>query len=162
MRLVALLLLLATAAVYAGLTVPLRTKAAAASDAYRRARDDRRAARAHLEDVQRRESALRRAAPAAADPGSSPRDPVGRTRQGIVSSLEGAGLSGVRLAVKPAAAPAASLIRLGAEGAFADVVRVTDDLVRPGTGVVLEKLQLNGHDSRVAVRLDGFGLEAAR
>lgn len=158
----ALLLLLATAAVYAGLTVPLRRRAAAAADDYRRARDERREARAHLDDAHRRQSALRRAAPAAADAGSSPRDPVGRTRQGIVSSLEGAGLSGVRLAVKPAAAPAASLIRLVAEGGFADVVRVTDELVRPGTGVVLEKFQLNGHDSRVGVRLDGFGLEAAR
>jgi hypothetical protein len=158
----ALLLLLATVAVYVGLTLPLQKKAAAAADAYRRARDERRGARALLEEARRRESALRRAAPAAGEPSSSPRDPVGQTRQGIVASLEGAGLSGVRLAVKPAPPPAAALIRLGADGAFADVVRVTDELVRPGTGVVLEKFQLNGQDSRVALRLEGVGLEGVR
>jgi hypothetical protein len=155
---VALALLLATAAVYAGLTLPLQRKAAAAADAYRGARDQRREARARLDEVQRRESALRRAAPAAA--ASFPRDPVGHTRHGIVTSLEGAGLSGVRLAVRPASPPAAALIRLGAEGAFADVVRLTGELVRPGTGVVLQRFQLSGQDSRVAVRLEGVGLQA--
>jgi hypothetical protein len=157
---VALTLLLATAAVYAGLTLPLQRKAAAAADAYRRARDERREARARLDEAQRRESALRRAAPAAGA-AAVPRDPVGQTRHGIVASLEGAGLSGVRLAVRPASPPAAALIRLGAEGDFADVVRLTGELVRPGTGVVLERFQLNGQDSRVAVRLEGVGLRAA-
>jgi hypothetical protein len=159
-RVLALALLLATVAVYAGLTLPLQRKAAAAADAYRRARDERREARARLDEAQRRESALRRAAPAA---GASalPSDPVGRTRHGIVASLEGAGLSGVRLAVRPASPPAAALIRLGGEGAFADVVRLTGELVRPGTGVVLERCQLSGHDSRLAVRLEGVGLQAA-
>jgi hypothetical protein len=158
---VALALLAATAAVYAGLTLPLQRKAAATADAYRGARDQRRDARARLDEAQRRESALRRAAPHAGAAASFPRDPVGQTRQGIVTSLEGAGLSGVRLAVRPASPPAAALIRLGGEGAFADVVRLTGELVRPGTGVVLEKLQLTGQDSRVAVRLEGVGLQAA-
>jgi hypothetical protein len=158
---VALALLAATAAVYAGLTLPLQRKAAAAADAYRGARDQRREARARLHEAQRRESALRRAAPPAGAAASFPRDPVGQTRHGIVTSLEGAGLSGVRLAVRPARPPAAALIRLGGEGAFADVVRLTGELVRPGTGVVLEKLQLTGQDSRVAVRLEGVGLQAA-
>jgi hypothetical protein len=160
-RTVAVALLLATAAVYAGVTLPLQRKAAASADAYRRARDERRDARVRLDEAQRRESALRRAAPAAAD-AAAPRDPVGQTRHGIVASLEGAGLSGVRLAVRPASPPAAALIRLGAEGAFADVVRVTGDLVRPGTGVLLERCQLSSQDSRVAVRLEGLGLQAAR
>ena len=160
MRAVALALLLATAAVYAGLTLPLQRKAAAAAEAYRLARNERRDARARLDEAQRRESALRRAAPA---PGgvAVPGDPVGQTRHGIVASLEGAGLSGVRLAVRPASPPAAALIRLGAEGAFADVVRLTGELVRPGTGVVLERYELSGQDSRVAVRVEGVGLQAA-
>jgi len=154
-------LLVATAAVYAGLTIPLQKKAAATADAYRGARDQRREARARLDEAQRRESALRRAAPTAGA-AAFPHDPVGQTRHGIVTSLEGAGLSGVRLAVRPAGPPAAALIRLGAEGAFADVVRVTGELVRPGTGVVLERYQLSGQDSRVAVRLEGVGLQASQ
>ena len=159
-RVVALALLLATAAVYAGLTLPLQRKAAAAAEAYHLARNERREARARLAEVHRRESALRRAAPA---PGGAavPGDPVGQTRHGIVASLEGAGLSGVRLAVRPASPPAAALIRLGAEGAFADVVRLTGELVRPGTGVVLERYQLSGKESRVAVHVEGVGLQAA-
>jgi hypothetical protein len=158
---VALLLLAATAVVYAGLTVPLQRKAAAAAEAYRRARDDRRAARTRLGELERRESALRRAAPARGDATSSPRDPVGQTRHGIVASLEGAGLSGIRLAVRPGQPPAVAQVRLSAEGPFPDVVRLTGELVRPGTGVVLEKFHLSGRDSRVAMSLEGVGLEAA-
>jgi hypothetical protein len=153
-------LLLGAAATYAGLTLPLQARAAAAADAYRRARDERRDARARLDEAQRRASALRRAAPAAGG-AAFPRDPVGQARRGIVASLEGAGLSGVRLAVRPANPPAAALIRLGAEGAFADVVRLTGEMVRPGAGVILERYQLSSQGSRVAVHLEGMGLQAA-
>jgi hypothetical protein len=158
----ALLILAATAVIYAGLTLPLQRKAAAAAEGYRRARDERREARSRLGEVQRRESALRRSAPARGEPAATPGDPVGRTRHGIVAALEGAGLSGVRLAVRPGSPPAAALVRLAAEGPFADVVRLTGELVRPGTGLILERYQLSQTDSRVAVRVEGVGLEAAR
>jgi len=161
-RRAALLSLAATAAIYAGLTLPLQRKAAAAADAYGRAREERREARSRLGEVQRRESALRRSAPAGGEAPATKGDPVGRTRHGIVSALEGAGLSGVRLAVRPGSPPAAALVRLAAEGHFADVVRLTAELVRPGTGLVLERYQLTEADSRVAVRVEGVGLEAAR
>jgi hypothetical protein len=151
-------LLAVTAGVYLGLTMPLRAKAAAAADAYARARDERRAAQARLGEIRRRESALRRAAPKGS-PALS-RDPVGHTRQGIVAALAGTGLSGVRLGVRPASAPAVAQVRLAAEGPFAEVVRLTGDLVRPGTGVVLETFHLTGRDSRLAVRLEGVGLGA--
>jgi hypothetical protein len=154
-------MLAAAAAIYAGLTLPLQRKASAAADAYGRARDERREARSRLGEVQRRESALRRSAPAGTEAAAAPGDPVGRTRHGIVSALEGAGLSGVRLAVRPGSPPAAALVRLAAEGAFADVVRITTELVRPGTGLVLERYQLSETNSRVAVRVEGVGLQAA-
>jgi hypothetical protein len=159
---VALLLLAATAAVYAGLALPLQKKAAAAADAYRRARDARLAAYGRLGEVHRRESALRRAAPSGFAAAAFSRDPVGQTRQGIVASLEGSGLSGVRLAVRPGSPPAVAEVKLSAEGPFAEVVRLTGELVRPGSGVVLARFQLSGRDSRVAMRLEGVGLEAAR
>jgi hypothetical protein len=88
---------------------------------------------------------------------------VGRTRQGIVAALEGTGLSGVRLAVRPGSPPAAALVRLAAEGPFAEVVGLTAELVRPGTGLVLERYQLSGTDARrVAVHVEAVGLEPAR
>jgi hypothetical protein len=159
---VALLLLGATAAVYAGLALPLQKKAAAAADAYRGARDERRTAYARLGEIRRRESALRRAAPSGGAGAALSRDPVGQTRQGIVASLEGAALTDVRLAVRPGSPPAAAQVNVSAEGPFAEVVRLTGELVRPGSGVVLERFQLTGRDSRVAMRLEGVGLEAAR
>lgn len=160
MQVAGVLLLAATAAVYWGVAVPLQRKAAAAAEDYRRARDERRAARSRLGEIQRRESALRRAAPPAAVATALARDPVGETRRGIVSSLEGAGLSGVRLAVAPGAPPAAAQVRLSADGPFATVVRVAGELVRPGSGVILERLRLSGQDGRVSLRLEGAGLQA--
>ena len=159
-RVAAALLLALTAVVYAALTVPFEKKAAAAADAYRRARDERRAAQARLGQLQRRQSALRRASPVR-DAARAAGDPVGATRQGIVASLEGSGLSGVRLAVRPARAPAAASVQLAVEGPFRDVVRLAGDVVRPGTGVVLERVQLSGRESRVAMSLQGVGLEAS-
>jgi hypothetical protein len=145
---------------YAGLTLPLQRRAAAAADAYRRARDERRAARSRLGEMHRLESALRRAAPARPPGPGAPNDPMGATRRGIIMALEGAGLSGVRLAVRPGRPPAAAAVRLSAEGRFPEVVRLAGELVRPGTGVVLERFRLNAHDSRVAMSLEGVGLEA--
>ena len=160
-RAAAALLLVVTAIVYAALTVTFQRKAAATADAYRRARDERHAAYARLGQVQRRESALRRAAPARADGAAAPADPVGATRRGIVASLEATGLSGVRLAVRPGTPPAAAEVRLAVEGPFRDVVRLAGELVRPGSGVVLERFRLTGRDARVAMTLQGVGLEAA-
>ena len=160
-RVVAALLLAVTAIVYAALTVPFQQRAAAAADAYRRARDERRAAYARLAQVQRRESAVRRASPVRDAAAIAAADPVGATRHGIVASLEGAGLSGVRLAVRPGRPPVAAQVQLSVEGPFRDVVRLAGEVVRPGTGVVLERVDLNGRDARVAMSLQGVGLEAS-
>jgi hypothetical protein len=160
-RAAAALLLAVTAIVYAALTVPFESNAAATADAYRRARDERRAAYVRLAQAQRRESALRHASPVRSDGAMAPADPVGATRRGIVASLEGTGLSGVRLAVRPGTPPAAAEVRLSVEGPFRDVVRLAGELVRPGTGVVLERFRLTGREARVAMTLQGAGLEAA-
>ena len=160
-RVAAALLLAGTAVVYAALTVPFEKKAAAAADAYRRARDERRAAYARLGQVQRRESALRRASPVRDAAAMAAADPVGATRHGIVASLEGTGLSGVRLAVRPGTPPVAARVQLTVEGPFRDVVRLAGDVVRPGSGVVLERVDLSGRDARVAMSLQGVGLEAS-
>lgn len=157
------------AVLYAALTVPLHRQVAVATDAYRRARDERRAVQARLGQAQRRESALRRAAPVRAAGSGAPADAVGATRHGIVTSLEGTGLSGVRLSVRPGTPPAAAEVQLSLEGPFRDVVRLSGELVRPGSGVVLERFRLNGHeggrdgghDPRVAMNLQGAGLEAS-
>lgn len=161
LKAVAALVLALTAIVHWGLTLPLQRKAAATAEAYARARDERRAALARLAEAQRRESALRRASPARGGAASGPRDPVGATRSGIIASLEGTGLSGVRLAVRTGTPPAATAVNLAVEGPFRDVVRLAGEVVRPGTGVVLERFRLEGRDARVGMSLEGAGLEAA-
>lgn len=159
-RVAAALLLAVTAVVYVAVTVPFQKQAAASADAYRRARDERRAAYVRLAQVQRRESALRRASPVRADGGAATDDAVGATRRGIVASLGGTGLSGVRLAVRPGTPPAAAEVQLSVEGPFRDVVRLAGELVQPGTGVVLERFRLTGREARVAMSLHGVGLAA--
>lgn len=159
-RVAAVLMLALAGLVYAGMTARWQRRAALAADAYRAARHERREAQLRLAQMQRRESALRRASPVRTAAPGAPADPVGATRQGIVASLQGAGVSGVRLAVRPGTPPAAAEVQLTLEGPFKDVVHLSGELVRPGTGVVLDRFHLSAHDARVAMTLKGTGLQA--
>ena len=69
-------------------------------------------------------------------------DAVARLRRSLLESLQGQQVSGVHLEVAPARAPLAAEGRLRALGSFADVVRLSGHLVRPGTGFVLKSVRL--------------------
>ena len=69
-------------------------------------------------------------------------DDVARLRRSLLESLRGQAVSGVRLAVAPAAAPLAAEGRLQAEGTFAAVVGLSGQLVRPGAGFVLKRVRI--------------------
>jgi hypothetical protein len=77
-----------------------------------------------------------------------------------VRTVEEAGLSPVRLSVRPAARPPAEVaVQLGAEGAFDDVVRFGGLVSRPETGIVLQKFRLSPRQGRVTtVELDAVAL----
>jgi len=159
-RIAAGLLVLAAIAVYLAVTVPLHGREAAAGEQYRRARDERRDARARLAELERREAARARAASALAAARSAPATGVREVRRGVVDLVNRSRVSAVRLGVRPGRPPAAAAVTLSAEGAFTDVVRLTSDLARAGQGLVFDRVRLVSRPPRVALDVDAAGLGA--
>ena len=152
LRLGALALLLAAIALYAAVARPLRQQAGQTGEEYRRLRDERRTQQSRVAALQRRES--RQQALAAASAQWSREDAVRGARAAVVRSLDDASLRDVRLGVaRPGETQLVALINLSAQGEFDDVVRVSGHIVRPGSGLVLERVQmkpkLEGVDLRV-------------
>ena len=160
-RVAAAVLLLLAVAVYAAGTRPLRAQAAAASEQYRQARDQRRDARARLAEIERREAARGRAAAALAAARSAPAGGVRDVRRGVVDVVTRARVSAVRLGVRPGRPPASASVTLSAEGSFADVVRLAAELARPGQGLVFDRVRLVSRPPRVGLDLDAAGLGRA-
>lgn len=88
-------------------------------------------------------------------------DPVVRLRRSLLDGLRGQPVSAVRLEVVPAHPPLAAEGRLHAEGSFADVVRLSGHLVRPGAGFVLKTVRLarTPHGS-LALEVEGLSVLA--
>jgi hypothetical protein len=88
-------------------------------------------------------------------------DSVVRLRRSLLDGLRGQPVSAVRLEVVPAHAPLAAEGRLHAEGSFADVVRLSGHLVRPGAGFVLKTVRLarTTHGS-LALEVEGLSVLA--
>jgi hypothetical protein len=152
-RWIALGVLGAAGLLYATAAVPLQRQAAAAADEYRKTRDERREVRTRLARLQRREAVQRHAAqviPAGATPG----DTVRAVRRVVVQTVASAGLSGVRLGVRPGRAPVLAEVHLSTEGPFGDVVRLCGLLTRGETGLVLSQLRLTPRSMGAALDLD--------
>jgi hypothetical protein len=67
----------------------------------------------------------------------------------------------VRLEVTPARPPLAAEGRMRAEGSFAEVVRLTGHLVRPGAGFVLKGVRLTRTpQGNVALEVEGMSVAA--
>lgn len=102
------------------------------------------------------ESATRMEAGAAAND-----DPVVRLRRSLLDGLRGQPVSGVRLEVAPAHPPLAAEGRLHAEGSFADVVRLSGHLVRPGAGFVLKTVRIaRTPQGSLALQVEGMSVLA--
>ena len=150
-------LLVVAVILYVGLARPAQREAGAVADEYRRARDERRDARARLQRLERRVPTLR-ATDAAAAP-AAPGERVRVVRRTVVRTVEEARLSPVRLSVRPGRPPAEVAVQLGAEGAFDDVVRFGGLVARPETGIVLQKFRLAPRQGGVTtVELDAVAL----
>ena len=88
-------------------------------------------------------------------------DAVARLRRSLLESLRGQPVSGVRLEVSPARLPLAAEGRMRAEGSFAEVVRLTGHLVRPGAGFVLKGVHLTRTpQGNVALEVEGMSVAA--
>jgi hypothetical protein len=160
-RVAAAVLVLLAVALHALVAMPLQSRAAAASEHYRQARDQRRAARARLAELERRESARSRAEAALAAARSAPGGGVRDVRRKVVDLVGRSRVSGVRLAVRPAPPPASASVGLAAEGSFENVLRLTGELCRPGNGLVLDRVRLAARGApRVALDVQASGLGA--
>jgi hypothetical protein len=153
------LLVLAAALVYWLGTRPLEEKAMVAADQYRRAREERHAQQARLAPLERGEAAVRHASASFSSLSTGPGADLRGVRRAVVTTLRGAKLSGVRLAVRPGRPPVAASVHLVASGTFHDVVELSGQLVRPGSGFILDQVRLSPRSSAVDLELDAFGLE---
>jgi hypothetical protein len=137
-----ILLLLCAVLAHFGLARPAWREAAALEErtfvlvAEKQKLKDRLAALARAEALSARATRME------AEEGGVSGDAVARLRRSLLASLRGQPVTGVHLEVAPARTPLAAEGRLRAEGSFADVVRLSGHLVRPGAGFVLKNVRL--------------------
>jgi hypothetical protein len=156
-RLAAALLALAALGVHLGFTSRYRAQASAAADEFRQVRDERRQVGSRLAQKVRLEDAQRRAGRLPAAEGGV--TPTRAARLQVVRTLEGSGVSRVRLGVSPVLrSPLAVNVRLTGEGSFEDVLKFAGDIARPGSGLLLQQVGLETQNERVALSLDAMGL----
>jgi hypothetical protein len=154
-RLAALALLLAALAVYLAVARPLRQQERRTSEEHRRLRDERRVQQSKLAALERREARHRSLAAAARAWGQA--DAVREARLAVVRTLDQAALHDVRLGVSAATRPAAlASVKLSAQGEFEDVVRTSGELVRPGSGFVLDSVRLSPREQGVILSVEAW------
>ena len=157
-KIAGIVLLLLAGGLYVAGALRLESQAAAASDAFRQARERRRDTRSRLAELERREAARVRAVAILAAARNAPAGGVREVRRGIVDLITRSRVSGVRLGVRPGRPPASAAVALAAEGTFADVMSLTGELSRAGRGLVLERVRLDARSSRVGLYVEASGL----
>jgi hypothetical protein len=130
----------AALALYAAVALPQQRAARAADAEYRALREEQLEAQSRLSGLERRQARARLLTMAAARAGTGP-EAVRQARLSLIRSLQDASLSEVRLSVS-ANKQWAALLRLSAKGDFEDVVRASGQVVRPGSGLLLERVQM--------------------
>lgn len=157
-RLVAAALLLLAAAVYALVWLPANERVIRNGEALRRLHEERRQLAAALQPLER-EDALRTAALARL--GAVPL-PEGHeaplVRRAVLAKLSEAGFRGVRVSVRPGRGSAAALIGVQADGSLMNALRFSDDLVRPGSGVVFNRVRLAPGPEGISLELDASNM----
>lgn len=144
---IAIALVLCAAALWLGIVEPATRRAGALADDYRRARTEQARRRTLLERVERQVRQRERAAALlasahAAQPG------LAAVRRRVLAATTGVSLSSLRLDVRATRPPAAAALKVEARGRFLDLVALTTRLVRPGSGVALERVRLTPDSSR--------------
>lgn len=154
----ALLLLLFAAAVHWGFTRPVRAQLFGAADEQRRLRDERRDLAARLLPLERAEAARARALRALEVAPLPAGNEVQVLRRTVLQTLAAERLADVRVAVRPGRGEWAASVSLGCGGSLDAVVRAADELVRPGSGLVLSQVRLNATATGIALELDAGGI----
>jgi hypothetical protein len=154
------LLVLGAVLVYLGFSRPADREEAAARAELSRLREEERGLLVVIASRERAAAASARASRMDVLPGTSA-DAVARLRRSLLDSLRGQSVYNVRLAVTPGRPPLAAEARLSAEGSFADVVRLSGRLVRPGAGFVLRRVRMApARDGGLVLDVDGVSVES--
>ena len=153
-RLLALGLLAAAAALHMGVTLSSRETAAAAQDAYGRAREARRDVARRLAAAERRATARERLRAVLASPQNGPGDEVARLRRDAIAAARKAGVTSVRLEVTRGRAPVAAALSLSAQGSLPEVSALAADLPTL-RAVVVESARFDAVEGGVSVELRG-------
>jgi len=158
-RLLAAAPLVAALLLYVGLAAPLRARVVQARDEYGRARREKHQAQAQLAPLERRENARRQAAAVFTDAASSEGGPAAALRRTVLSTLAGSGATGVRLAVRPG--PREATVRVSASASYPEAVRLSGELARAGTGLILQRVRLEprGDRRQIGLELDAVALQ---
>ncbi len=157
LRLVAGLMFLAALALRLLVAAPAQADVAAAGDAFRRVRDERRSVGQALGLAERREARRERARTLMDGVRSEPGDPVLRLRRDVVAAVGAVGVSRVRLAVLPSRPPVAATLRLSARGSLLEANRLSSELTNRW-GLVLDRVRFAPEDGAVAISIDGLRL----
>lgn len=136
LRPLAAALALLALAVYLGLALPARREAAQAEDANARVHKERREARTRLLRLERQRP---RASPAGA---ATPGERLRQLRRRVIEVVEAAPVSGVLLDVQPQAGSEALNVRLGVEGEYLDLARLSGRLASQEVGLALQTCRL--------------------
>jgi hypothetical protein len=136
-------------------TAPAQQAGASAADRYQQLRREKRDASRRVADLEKKADLLERTGGLVSVGTSVPRqEAIQRVRSATVKSLQAAGVTRVRLEVRPAAAPATAFVSLQAEASFADQLRLLSQLLRPGSGVVLVRVTLTPLASILQLHLE--------
>ena len=153
-----ILLLLGGLLAHLGLARPAWREEAALAERTRALLAEKESLRGRLEALERADALSARSARMQSKAGSND-DAVARLRRSLLDSLRGQPVTGVHLEVAPARAPLGAEGRLRALGSFADVVRLSGHIVRPGAGFVLKSVRIarTPHGS-LALEIEGMSV----
>jgi hypothetical protein len=153
-RAVALGILALALAVHVWVARPAREAVASSADAFRRAREERRGAELRLLAAQRREADAERARQEFRAAGGHAVDALAGLHRDAVAAADQAGVSALRLSVRPGRGAVAATLHVSAEGSFDRASRLAEDLATT-RGVVLQEVRLSTGPRGVSVEVDG-------
>jgi len=144
-------------AIYVGVSTPAQHAASAATERYQRAETEHREASSRLDRLQKTVTLLTQLGAKGDATGLTPFERAARVRRDIVKALRTAHVIHVRLEVRPGTAPTIATVSLSAEAAFPALMQLEAQLLRPGSGLVLERLSIGQGGGSMSLEASAMG-----
>jgi hypothetical protein len=145
--------------VYWGLALPLEHQTASSLLEVQRLDRERRQVSSRLVSLERREALSRRVSAAFSPEVVGSTGTVRALRLSVIGSLKQADVSGVRLAVRAGEGRSTKVV-VSAEGSFAEIVRLSGHVARPGAGLILERVGFISRPPDVTLSLEALSAAA--